>query len=54
MANDVSGTDTGFGGHTNAVTILTRGGVDIEVPLGSKRAIARAVLDTVAGLLPPD
>lgn len=54
VANDVSGADTGFGGHTNAVTILTRGGADIEVPLGSKRAIARAVLDTVAGLLPPD
>jgi phosphopantothenoylcysteine decarboxylase/phosphopantothenate--cysteine ligase len=53
VANDVAGTDTGFGGTTNAVTILTRDGAEFEVPLGTKREIARAVLDTVVGLLPP-
>jgi phosphopantothenoylcysteine decarboxylase/phosphopantothenate--cysteine ligase len=53
VANDVAGTDTGFGGQTNAVTILSRTGADREVPLGTKRAIARAVLDAVVALLPP-
>ena len=51
VANDVAGTDTGFGGTTNAVTILTRNGGEIDVPLGTKREVARAVLDTVVGLL---
>jgi phosphopantothenoylcysteine decarboxylase / phosphopantothenate---cysteine ligase len=53
VANDVACDDTGFGGHTNAVTILTREGAELEVPLGSKREIARAVLDAVVDLLPP-
>jgi phosphopantothenoylcysteine decarboxylase/phosphopantothenate--cysteine ligase len=51
VANDVAGPDTGFAGLTNAVTILTRGGGEIDVPLGTKRAVARAVLDTVAALV---
>jgi len=51
VANDVAGEDTGFAGLTNAVTILTRTGAEIDVPLGSKRQIARAVLDTVASLV---
>jgi phosphopantothenoylcysteine decarboxylase/phosphopantothenate--cysteine ligase len=51
VANDVSGADTGFASETNAVTILTASGGEVEVPLGTKRQVARAVLDTVAGLL---
>lgn len=51
VANDVAGPDTGFAGLTNAVTILTRGGGEIDVPLGTKRAVARAVLDMVAALV---
>lgn len=51
VANDVAGADTGFAGTTNAATILTRSGGEIDVPLGSKRAVARAVLDTVASLV---
>jgi len=51
VANDVAGADTGFAGPTNAVTILTADGAEIDVPLGTKRQVARAVLDTVAALL---
>ena len=52
VANDVGRTDTGFSVTTNAVTILTRDGAEIDVPLTSKREVARVILDTVASRLP--
>lgn len=51
VANDLTGEGTGFEHDTNAVVILGRDGSRSEVPLCSKREIARAVLDQVAALL---
>jgi len=48
VVNDVSAPGAGFGHETNAVTILGRGGLRIDVPLASKPTIAGAVLDAVA------
>jgi len=52
VANDVSGSETGFECETNAVHIHRRGdgGSPIDVPLASKRAIADRVLDVVVEL----
>ena len=47
VANDVGAAGVGFEHDTNAVTLLTAGGMTITVPLSDKRAIAKAVLDTV-------
>jgi len=47
VANDVSAAGVGFQHDTNAVTLLTAGGATITVALADKRAIAKAVLDTV-------
>lgn len=47
VANDVSATGVGFSHDTNAVTILGAHGACQEVALASKRAVARAVLDSV-------
>ena len=46
VANDVSAPGVGFQHDTNAVTLVSPGSV-VTVPLADKRAIARAVLDTV-------
>jgi len=45
VANDVAGSDTGFGVDTNAVTIFNRKGGREIVPLMSKDAIADRILD---------
>jgi phosphopantothenoylcysteine decarboxylase/phosphopantothenate--cysteine ligase len=47
VANDVSAPDAGFGHDTNKVSVLLADGQEIDVPLGSKRAVAEAVLDAV-------
>ena len=47
VANDVSAPGVGFQHDTNAVTILRAGGDAITISLTDKRAIARAVLDSV-------
>lgn len=47
VANDVSAAGVGFQHDTNAVTLLTASGSAITVALADKRAIAKAVLDTV-------
>lgn len=47
VANDVSAPDAGFGHDTNKVTVLFANGSDRDVPLGSKRLVADAVLDGV-------
>jgi phosphopantothenoylcysteine decarboxylase/phosphopantothenate--cysteine ligase len=52
VVNDVSGGAV-FGHARNAVTILDAGGGAREVPEDSKEAVADAVWDAVAALLPP-
>ncbi len=47
VANDVSAPNAGFGHDTNKVTVLFASGPDRDVPLGSKRVVADAVLDGV-------
>jgi phosphopantothenoylcysteine decarboxylase / phosphopantothenate---cysteine ligase len=47
VANDVGAAGVGFEHDTNAVTILTAGGIDQDVALADKRDVARAVLDAV-------
>ncbi len=47
VANDVSAPGVGFQHDTNAVTILRAGGDALTVSLTDKRAIARAVMDSV-------
>lgn len=44
VANDVAGADTGFEVDTNAVTLLDERGRE-DVPLGTKEAVADAILD---------
>ena len=51
VANDVSAAGVGFDHDTNAVTILGADGGRRQVELSSKRQVADAVLDSVAGLL---
>ena len=50
VANDVSRAGAGFDVDTNAVTIVSVGGVE-EVPLQSKSAVAARVLDRLEQLL---
>ncbi|MDH3296442.1 MAG: bifunctional phosphopantothenoylcysteine decarboxylase/phosphopantothenate--cysteine ligase CoaBC, partial [Acidimicrobiia bacterium] len=52
VANDVSAPGVGFAHDTNAVTLLGSDGSVVEVPLSSKDAIARAVLEAVGQRLP--
>lgn len=47
VANDVSAPGVGFGHDTNAVSILTADGQQIQVELANKHTIATAVLDSV-------
>ncbi|MCP3938287.1 MAG: bifunctional phosphopantothenoylcysteine decarboxylase/phosphopantothenate--cysteine ligase CoaBC [Actinomycetia bacterium] len=49
VANDVSAPQVGFAHDTNEVTIVSAAG-SVEVPLRSKREIAKAVLDAVVAL----
>ncbi len=51
VVNDVSAPGVGFEHDTNEVTILGSDGGRINVPLGSKRLVADAVLDAVAARL---
>jgi phosphopantothenoylcysteine decarboxylase/phosphopantothenate--cysteine ligase len=48
VANDVSAPGVGFEHDTNAVVLLGADGSATEVPLASKRAIARSILDAVS------
>jgi phosphopantothenoylcysteine decarboxylase/phosphopantothenate--cysteine ligase len=48
VANDVSAPGVGFEHDTNAVVLLGADGSATEVPLASKRAIARTILDAVS------
>jgi phosphopantothenoylcysteine decarboxylase/phosphopantothenate--cysteine ligase len=53
VANDVSRPGVGFDVDTNAVTLVTRDGVE-ELPLQSKSAVASRILDRVESLLTRD
>ncbi len=50
VANDVAAPGVGFGHDTNAVVLLDADGGEREVGLGSKRQVARAVLDAAVEL----
>ena len=56
VANDVTAPGTGFGHDTNAAVIIEDDGpmgfTETDVPLTSKRDVARAVIDVVARRLP--
>ena len=47
VANDVGRTDRGFGADTNAVTLFSRDGRQVELPLAGKDEIARQILELV-------
>ena len=51
VANDVAEEGSGFGTDTNHVRILSADGVQIDLPLRSKRAVADEILDRVAAAL---
>jgi phosphopantothenoylcysteine decarboxylase/phosphopantothenate--cysteine ligase len=54
VANDVAAPGVGFSHDTNAVVIVGRGGLEVEVPLAGKDSVAESVVDAVAQLLRPD
>ena len=47
VANDISRAEAGFDVDENAVTIISRDGEKIDIPLASKRVIADRILDEV-------
>ena len=51
VANDVASPGAGFSHDTNEVVIVGTGGDVIDVPLASKREVAAAVVDAIAGAL---
>ena len=51
VANDVTAPGVGFGHQTNAATLLDAGGNWTDVPLTTKRDLARIVLDVVSRYL---
>ena len=50
IANDVTRPDSGFDTTTNAVTIITKSGSPLELPVMSKREAANHVLDVIVRL----
>lgn len=50
VANDISRSDSGFDTATNAVTIITKNGGPVELPLLSKREAANRILDVIVSL----
>ena len=50
VANDVGGSDSGFGSDMNKVTLLLRGGDSLDVPAMNKQDLAHRILDCVAGI----
>jgi phosphopantothenoylcysteine decarboxylase/phosphopantothenate--cysteine ligase len=47
VANDVGAPGVGFEHDTNQVVVVSARGIDQDVPLSDKRAVARAVIDAV-------
>ncbi|CAN5510543.1 bifunctional phosphopantothenoylcysteine decarboxylase/phosphopantothenate--cysteine ligase CoaBC [soil metagenome] len=52
VGNDVSAPGTGFDHDTNQVVLVGADGIDQDVPLSDKSAVARAVIDAVVALRP--
>ena len=52
VANDVTAPGAGFEHDTNVVTLLGDDGTRVDLPLSTKRDVARAVLDAVTARLP--
>jgi phosphopantothenoylcysteine decarboxylase/phosphopantothenate--cysteine ligase len=50
VANDVTRPDAGFDTTTNAVTIITKTGGPVELPVMSKRDAANRILDVIVSL----
>ncbi len=50
VANDVAAPGVGFEHDTNAAVLVRADGVDQDVPLTDKRAVARAVIDAIVAL----
>lgn len=50
VANDVSRSDSGFDATTNAITIITKTGEPVALPVMSKLEAANCVLDVIADL----
>ncbi|HKR13168.1 MAG TPA: bifunctional phosphopantothenoylcysteine decarboxylase/phosphopantothenate--cysteine ligase CoaBC [Pyrinomonadaceae bacterium] len=50
VANDVSRSDAGFDTTTNAITIITKDGDPVALPLMSKRQAANRVLDAIVSM----
>ena len=50
VANDVTRADAGFDTTTNAVTIITRNGAPVELPVMSKVEAANRILDVIGTL----
>lgn len=51
VANDVTAEGAGFGGETNIVTLISRKGLPVSLPLMSKRQVAERILDEVSRML---
>lgn len=46
-ANDISRKDSGFASDSNAVTLLSKDGKKIEIPMDSKKNIAKQIIEIV-------
>lgn len=46
-ANDISRKDSGFASDSNAVTLLSRDGKKIEIPMDSKKNIAKQIIEII-------
>ena len=51
VANNVKAEGAGFGTDTNIVTLFKHNGEITELPLMSKRAVAKKIIDEIAFLL---
>jgi len=47
-ANDISRKDSGFASDSNAVTLLSKDGKKIEIPMDSKRNIAKQIIEIIS------
>jgi phosphopantothenoylcysteine decarboxylase / phosphopantothenate---cysteine ligase len=47
VANDISKKDRGFGSDSNAVTLLSKDGKQIEIPMDSKKNIAKQIIEII-------
>ena len=50
IINDIIGQDTGFAGETNKVTIISKNGTKLELPLLSKEETSMAIFDNILPL----